>query len=163
MEVTNGDGPGLIEFCKAVDHNEKVTTFIGNQYGRYFQNPNGWFHIYRLNREESREYCEIIESMFPGFTVISFRPMRYDAGSWLRNHLDSPYNDEEGASTHSFNIMLSDPNTFKGGEFLIGNSSRQQIILNQGDAIMYDYTQWHEVKKIKEGSRWIINVRLKHD
>jgi predicted 2-oxoglutarate/Fe(II)-dependent dioxygenase YbiX len=86
--------------------------------------------------------------------------MLYEAGNWLRNHLDSPKNEHEGDSTHSLNIMLSEKESFTGGSFLIGNEQRQIIELDQGDAVLYDYSHMHEVKKIKSGERWIINVRL---
>jgi predicted 2-oxoglutarate/Fe(II)-dependent dioxygenase YbiX len=115
-----------------------------------------------MTPEESQEYCRSIEQAIPGFVVTSFRPMLYEAGAWLRNHLDSPSNEYEGESTHSLNIMLVDPSSFDGGHFLIGNDQRRYIELAQGDGIMYDYSQLHEVKRISKGKRWIINVRLKN-
>lgn len=151
----------IISFCEQhIGSTEKIETFIGNTYGRYYQNPRGWFRVFRMTREECKEYCNQIENFLPGFKVVSFRPMLYEEGNWLRNHLDSPTNDHEGASTNSLNIMLSEKGSFTGGSFLIGNEQRQIIDLDQGDAILYDYDQMHEVKKIKSGRRWIINVRV---
>jgi predicted 2-oxoglutarate/Fe(II)-dependent dioxygenase YbiX len=153
----------IIEFCTTVDLSGEIETFIGNTYGRHFINPRGGFNVYRMSRDESLKYCRQIESAIPGTTVISFRPMCYETGAYLRNHLDASSNPEEGDSDHSLNIMLSAENEFTGGQFIIGNESRQIIELEQGDAIMYDYSLFHEVKKIKTGNRWIINVRVKHD
>ena len=59
--------------------------------------------------------------------------------------------------------MLSKKGSFAGGSFLIGNDLRQIIELDQGDAVIYDYSHMHEVKKIKSGKRWIINVRVSND
>ena len=154
----------IISFCEQhIDSDEQIETFIGKTYGRYYLNPKGWFRVFRMTREESKEYCDIIEKVIPGYKVVSFRPMLYETGNWLRNHLDSPTNEHEGDSTHSLNIMLSENGSFTGGNFLIGNENRQFIELEQGDAVMYDYSHMHEVKKVKSGKRWIINVRVSHD
>ncbi len=151
----------IISFCKQhFDSTEQIETFIGNTYGRYYLNPNGWFRVFRMTRAECKNYCDQIESLLPNYKIVSFRPMLYEAGNWLRNHLDSPKNEHEGDSTHSLNIMLSEKGSFTSGSFLIGNEQRQIIELDQGDAVLYDYSHMHEVKKIKSGERWIINIRL---
>ena len=152
----------IVSFCESVERDTTITTFTDKTVGRHFHNPRGWFHVFRMTPEESKEYCRSIEQAIPGFVVASFRPMLYETGAWLRNHLDMPSNDWEGETTHSLNIMLVDPSEFEGGHFLIGNERRRQIELGQGDAVMYDYSQLHEVKRITKGKRWIINVRLKN-
>ena len=154
----------IIRFCEQhIDSTEQIETFMGNTYGRYYLNPRGWFKVFRMTREECGEYCTQIESVLPDYKIVSFRPMLYEEGNWLRNHLDSATNEHEGDSTHSLNIMLSKKGSFAGGSFLIGNDLRQIIELDQGDAVIYDYSHMHEVKKIKSGKRWIINVRVSND
>jgi len=151
----------LISFCEACDVNEIIPTSYGAQSKRYHFKEQKKIHFYRMHEVERKPFVESVQQVLPDYTVSSWRVMKYETGGWLQPHKDLSFNSWEGSSTHSLNVMLSDPLSFTGGEFFIGDPSAY-VEFQQGSGLLYDYSHTHEVKKIKSGVRWIVNIRLIH-
>lgn len=114
------------------------------------------FFLHQLSKEESRKYCDIIQEALPNTHATSFRIMNYPTGSCIRDHVDT-WQAMDGESNSGLIVQLVDPASYKGGFLSIEN---EFIDLKLGDAVYYSYDCVHGVKTIKEGERWILNVRM---
>ena len=139
---------------------DEFTTFSGNAGKRIIVNGK-WspvpFNLHRWTIEESKKYCDILNQALPEYEIVSFRVMNYPPGSFISNHHDA-WMPEEGESDSGLIIQLNDPSSYKGGYLTVEN---QHIPLQVGDGVVYDYSELHGVKTVKESDRWILNVRLK--
>lgn len=148
----------LIELAPTLDDN--FETFAGGTGKRKIVNGK-WspipFNLYRLTLEESNKYCEIIAQHLSGYEITSFRVMHYPPGSFISDHYDA-WLPEEGESHAGMIVQLNDPNSYKGGYLTIEN---ELISLAVGDGVIYDYSELHGVKTVKESDRWISNIRLR--
>lgn len=113
------------------------------------------FFLYRLSYAESKEFLDLLEPHLDGGVITSFRVMHYPVGSRIGRHTDG-WAPEDGESNRGIIVKLND--NYKGGELII---SKTLVDANIGDAVFYDYTMPHEVKTIKDGERWVVNVRYK--
>lgn len=138
---------------------DQFTTFSGNNGKRIIIN-NKWspvpFNLHRWTPEESKKYCDILNELLPEYKIISFRVIQYPPGSFISNHYDA-WLEEEGESDSGLIIQLNNPTTYKGGYLTIEN---ELIPLQAGDGVIYDYSELHGVKTVKESDRWILNVRM---
>lgn len=138
---------------------DRFVTFAGNNGKRTIVNGK-WspvpFNLHRWTIEESAKYCEIINEVLTGYTIVSFRVIHYPPGSFISDHHDA-WMEEESESDSGLIIQLNDPNSYKGGYLTIEG---ELIPLLVGDGVIYDYSELHGVKTVKESDRWILNVRL---
>lgn len=117
---------------------------------------NHGYIFHKLLCEEMEPFTSIIEKHVPNKTIASLRSLQYLEGSAIRRHKDAP-SEVYGDSDSGLIILLTPPSEYKGGELIM---NKTLMDLNVGDGVVYDYSIEHEVKKIKEGERWILNVRL---
>lgn len=88
--------------------------------------------------------------------LVYARILKYNAGCLIPRHLDTF---TEANSDISVIIQITDPATYKGGEMIVGN---QLMNLEVGDMVFYTYDVEHEVKPVKDGIRYVINLRCKN-
>jgi PKHD-type hydroxylase len=84
---------------------------------------------------------------------------RYDPGMFYGNHMDAPIMGMEGGqamrSDLSFTLALTDPDDYRGGEFVIQTPfGEERLKLEAGAAIVYPSTMIHRVDPIEDGTRW---------
>jgi PKHD-type hydroxylase len=83
---------------------------------------------------------------------------RYDVGMGFGDHVDNAIRFSQASRFRtdlSCTLFLSDPDTYDGGELVIGDHFvEQKIKLTAGDMILYPATSLHNVQPITRGSRW---------
>jgi hypothetical protein len=118
------------------------------------------FNLYRWTMEESEKYCDIICDIICDeivkYQITSFRVIHYPPGSFISDHHDA-WMPEESESDSGLIIQLNDPTSYVGGYLTIEN---QYIPLGVGDGVIYNYSEMHGVRAVKESDRWILNVRM---
>jgi predicted 2-oxoglutarate/Fe(II)-dependent dioxygenase YbiX len=90
--------------------------------------------------------------------LVYCRILKYGYNGFIAKHVDSYAEKTQQATDLSIIIQLSDPASYKGGELIIEN---QLMDLQPGDMLAYTYEHEHEVKRVKEGIRYVINLRCK--
>lgn len=127
---------------------------------RHSPSTVGRFLITYFNNEE---FKQILNKVIPvleqhlqtNVEPVSNRVLRYINHGFIEKHLDSNHhNDIE--SNLSVLIQMSDRDLYKGGDLIIDN---KLILMSPGDLVYYTYDLEHEVKKIKQGERFMINIR----
>jgi hypothetical protein len=86
------------------------------------------------------------------------RILKYTASCFIQNHIDSYTEGSQASSDISFILQLNDSQNYKGGSMIV---SKQLVELSPGDAVFYTYDHEHEVKPVKSGVRYVLNLRLK--
>lgn len=85
----------------------------------------------------------------------SARILFYKKGCFIKPHIDSSYGDQD--SNHSIIVQLNSTKDYKGGTPYL---EEDPILLEQGDAIIYNYHRKHSVDIIEEGRRIVLNLRV---
>lgn len=86
------------------------------------------------------------------------RILKYNKTCFVQKHLDGYNPNHQKESDVSFILQLNDPNDYVGGAMIV---NKQLIELRPGDAVFYTYDEEHEVKVIKSGIRYVLNLRFK--
>lgn len=120
----------------------------------------GKFMLSKFSQEEFdfvwNEVKEQIKEHTGPVELVYARVLKYNITCMIQKHLDAA---NEGArSDISVIIQLSDPATYKGGEMIVSN---KLIDLQMGDMVFYTYEHEHEVRPVKEGIRYVVNLRCK--
>lgn len=87
-----------------------------------------------------------------------FRILKYSLNCFIPGHLDGT--DTLRNNTHNVIIQLTDPNAYKGGKVIVNDT---EYNLEVGDALIYDFKVLHEVRPIKQGLRYVMNLRFHSD
>ena len=88
--------------------------------------------------------------------LVYARVLKYNQTCAIPNHLDSHAEGQD--SDLSVIIQITDSAQYRGGDMIV---SKQLMDLELGDMVFYTYDEPHEVKPIKEGIRYVINLRCK--
>jgi predicted 2-oxoglutarate/Fe(II)-dependent dioxygenase YbiX len=86
------------------------------------------------------------------------RILKYNKTCFIQKHLDTYRPEYQKESDISLILQLNDPNDYVGGAMIV---NKQLIELQPGDAVYYTYDEVHEVKVIKSGIRYVLNLRFK--
>ncbi|MFK7915622.1 MAG: Fe2+-dependent dioxygenase [Pseudomonadales bacterium] len=96
---------------------------------------------------------------------------RYEAGMFYRDHIDEPL--LRGQVTLrtdlSCTVFISEPDTYKGGELLIGREpDRTCVKLAAGDAVIYPSDSVHQITEVTGGIRivalcWLESLVREHE
>ncbi len=81
---------------------------------------------------------------------------RYDTGMYYQDHVDFPLleGDPRMRADLSLTLFLSPPESYQGGELVIGlPDGEQRIKLPAGQAIVYPASTLHRVETVRSGSR----------
>lgn len=104
-----------------------------------------------MAREDFKNYA------LPKQVTLEFN--RYDPGMYYKTHMDSALmggvRGQPMRADLSFTVYLSDPATYRGGEFVLQTPYGEQRVKEAaGNAIVYPSNMLHRVEPIEEGSRW---------
>ncbi len=116
-----------------------------------------------LRSEFTYDECEFvwhnIKDKLNGYKPEIFRMLKYKRNHYLPKHTDVS-KPGDNPTNASLIIQLSNLNDYSGGEMIVGN---ELIELDQGDGVIYSYGEEHEVKKITNGLRFVMNIRMYKD
>jgi len=84
-----------------------------------------------------------------------FRILKYSSRCFIPKHLDGT--DPAKSNTHNLIIQMSDTDQYKGGKVIVNDT---EYHLDPGDALIYDFKVLHEVRPIKQGIRYVMNLRF---
>ena len=123
----------------------------------------GKFLLSKFSREEFSFVWEEIKPRIEnelecGMDLVYARVLKYNYSCAIPKHLDAYTEGNQEPSDISVIIQITEPSAYKGGEMIAGN---QLVELELGDMIFYTYDVEHEVKPIKDGIRYVINLRCK--
>jgi hypothetical protein len=97
-----------------------------------------------------------IDSVVGQTKLIYSRIIKYNPGCYIENHVDGVIYTNKQQHDLSVIIAITDPKTYRGGEMIVGGDL---IELVPGDMIFYTYDVPHEIKPVKSGIRYVINLR----
>lgn len=86
-------------------------------------------------------------------TSVFQRVLCYKRNSFIPKHLDSAI----AGATSNMSVIVPLNDDYTGGEMIVGNTMPE---LAPGDLLYYGYAVPHEIKKIKSGIRYVLNLRL---
>lgn len=87
----------------------------------------------------------------------SARILKYNISCFAPKHYDRNSDGVLNMNYHSLIAQLNDPTSYLGGKLKISN---QFFDLNLGDAVSYTYDHEHEVSPVRQGIRYVLNLRL---
>lgn len=96
-----------------------------------------------------------IDEHIPNPVFNDFRILKYSSQCFIPKHLDGSYSTNN--NTHNLIIQMSEPDNYKGGKVIVNNT---EYNLEPGDALIYDFKVVHEVRPIKQGIRYVMNLRF---
>jgi hypothetical protein len=131
-------------------------TLNGKITDRYVTPNRAMFLLSKYNQDEFKFIWDNIKDQLPTSKPEIFRILKYRKNNFAHRHIDSCKNDEH-ITNASLIIQLSDPKDYLGGEVIVGD---ELIELQPGDGVIYYYGEEHEVKKVKQGVRFVINIRI---
>jgi len=133
----------------------------GESQNRHYPSGVGHFMISELTKDElgSDIWKSVSDSIFPlNCMLVYSRILSYWRTCFIPKHTDSYAGEWQAENDLSIIIQLSDPADCTGGILLVDNKVQN---LNPGDLIMYTYNEEHEVKTIRNGTRYVLNLRCK--
>lgn len=90
--------------------------------------------------------------------LIYTRVLKYNDTCYIPRHVDTYSSDFQRENDLSVLIGMVSPDQYTGGSLIIEDNL---FDLDVGDAVFYTYEHPHEVKKVKSGVRYVINLRCK--
>lgn len=97
-----------------------------------------------------RETGKSIELYYP-------RILKYGFRCYLGEHTDGNEYGFDTDTDHSLIVGLCDQAQYKGGQLIFNKTD--QVKLNAGDIVFFDYNTVHEVKAVSNGIRYTLNFR----
>jgi hypothetical protein len=110
--------------------------------------PGLWSEVKPWLEQSTGSTCELVYA----------RILKYNPTCYIPRHVDSVDVKHQNVNNLSVLIGMVPPEEYKGGELIIDN---RLFELDTGDIVYYTYEHPHEVKKIKEGVRYVVNLRCK--
>jgi len=99
---------------------------------------------------------EVQKNMPWASELVTARILFYKKGCGINPHIDSSYGEQD--SNHSIIVQLNDPEQYKGGTPYL---EEDPILLEQGDAVVYNYNRKHSVSTVEQGHRFVLNLRVR--
>lgn len=128
---------------------------------RHYPSGVGHFMISELTDEELGHdiWNSISNSIFPlNCLLVYSRVLTYWRTCFIPKHTDSFAGEWQSENDLSIIIQLNHPSEYNGGILCIDNKVQT---LSPGDLVMYTYNEEHEVKTIRKGARYVLNLRCK--
>lgn len=118
----------------------------------------GCFMLSKFTKDEFDFVWDEIKTTFDSeYELVYCRILKYNPGCFIPPHVDS-YAQGQEASDHSLIIQMNNPDSYAGGIPSVGS---QQLYMDVGDGVMYNYDEEHGVTPVRKGIRYVINLRLK--
>jgi hypothetical protein len=135
----------------------------GYSVDRHKSGQLGAFLLSEYTKEEFKNIWppvkkSLIEIINCDVELVYCRILKYGINGYITKHVDGYSEQSQQENNLSVIIQLSDPNNYKGGDLII---SKELLNLQSGDMLVYTYEHEHEVKRVKEGIRYVINLRCK--
>lgn len=129
---------------------------------RHIASTVGHFVISSFTDEEVRPVWEKIldrlsTSLGSKLDLVAVRILRYSKTCFIPSHVDTDGDHTDILNSVSLIAQLNDSSEYFGGNMIVSNTI---IRLNVGDAVMYTYDHFHEVKPVKSGVRYVLNLRF---
>ena len=136
-------------------------TLNGADRDRHYASTLGHFMITEMHEHEVPELWPQVKQAIQaatGYTpeLCYTRMLKYNRTCFIQNHVDTYAKNAQLASNVSVVIQASDPSEYRGGELIV---EKRLLDMQLGDMVFYTYENYHEVKPIKEGTRYVINIR----
>ena len=132
------------------------TVFINGLWtDRHWPSFVGHFLVSKFTNEEFDYVWEEAKEHLPESTLIEARVLKYSTSSHIPPHLDMHEHEDSDLSVI---IQLNHPDDYKGGDMTEESEIKD---LNPGDMVYYTYDYRHGVNRVKKGSRYVVNLRLK--
>lgn len=129
---------------------------------RHYPSGVGHFMISEFTAEEMQPVLEhalpVIEQAVGSVQVVYCRVLKYTMGCFIQPHVDSYAPERQPENDLSVIIQMNPPGEYRGGILLVQN---RMMDMRPGDLSMYTYEQEHEVKPVRTGARYVINLRCK--
>jgi hypothetical protein len=93
----------------------------------------------------------VIEQHVGPVTPVHQRVLCYKRNSGIPRHFDQ-------GKDSNLSVIIPMPSDYTGGEMIVGGT---MPMLLPGDMLCYDYSVPHEVKRVKSGIRYAINLRVR--
>jgi len=88
--------------------------------------------------------------------LVYSRIIKYNPGCYIENHVDGVIYTNKQQHDLSVIIAITDSKSYRGGEMIVGG---ELVELDPGDMIFYTYDVPHQIKPVKSGIRYVINLR----
>lgn len=88
--------------------------------------------------------------------LVYSRIIKYNPGCYIENHVDGVIYTNKQQHDLSVIIAITDSKSYMGGEMIVGG---ELVELDPGDMIFYTYDVPHQIKPVKSGIRYVINLR----
>lgn len=92
---------------------------------------------------------------FPNPVFTDMRILKYSLNCYIPNHIDG--SDTLRNNTHNVIIQMSEEDDYIGGKVIVND---KEYKLDPGDALIYDFKVLHEVRPVKQGLRYVMNLRF---
>ncbi|MBM38681.1 MAG: hypothetical protein CMO97_06370 [Woeseia sp.] len=131
----------------------------GERVDRHAPSAIGHFLLAKFTNEEFDFVWQEVKEQIKDHSLVYARILKYNRGCFIQPHVDS-YTQGQSKSNKSLIIQMNPTTDFKGGAPFVNN---ELIELESGDGVLYQYSENHEVKPVRKGLRYVINLRLKTD
>ena len=131
----------------------------GQQVDRHAPSAIGHFLLAKFTNEEFDFIWQEVKEQIKDHSLVYARILKYNKGCFIQPHVDS-YTQGQSKSNKSLIIQMNPTTDFKGGAPFVNN---ELIELESGDGVLYEYSEMHEVKPVRKGLRYVLNLRLKTD
>lgn len=130
---------------------------------RHSSGQNGMFLLSKYTVDEFKNVWDSVEKLAEitvgsKLELVYCRVLKYGLNGHIVKHVDAYASKWQKENDISIIIQLSDPGKYRGGELII---SKELMDLQPGDMLIYTYEHEHEVKPVKDGLRYVINLRCK--
>ena len=139
-------------------NSNNIIEIDGQSKDRHWVASVGSFLLSKFTFDELEFVWDEIKDKFDHqFEPVYFRILKYNSGCHIPEHVDT-YAEWQQESDHSLIIQMNSPDDYVGG---LPSVNGNEVCLNIGDAVMYEYGVPHAVSPVTKGIRYVINMRLK--
>lgn len=159
--IRNALTPELLDYSFKLwqDASLQFTDDTGQLRDRVSASTVGHFIVSYWTQKEFQPILDHLETQIdkhvsnPVFN--DFRILKYSLRCFIPGHIDG--SDKLRNNTHNVIIQMSDRDNYKGGKVIVNDTEYK---LDPGDALIYDFKVLHEVRPIKQGLRYVMNLRF---
>jgi hypothetical protein len=152
--------PGQIDQIMAMYRDSTNNVMLNGEYqDRHYASTIGHFQISEFTTDEVSRFWPDVKNNIPVNTELVYaRVLKYNRSCFIPKHVDSFASEYQQENDISVIIQLNDPNDYVGGLLLIGGKLQNMA---PGDMVLYTYEEEHEVKTVRRGTRYVLNLRCK--
>lgn len=136
------------------------TVLLNGEYqDRHYPSAIGHFMITEFTLNEVERFWPDVQKNIPVNTELVYaRVLKYNRSCFIPKHVDTFASEWQQENDISVIIQLNDPAEYVGGLLLIQDKLQN---MSPGDMVLYTYDAEHEVKTVRRGVRYVLNLRCK--